>query len=80
MFFESGNKLKSLELLKHEISKNHSDTCIKWFEILNAKISRRNTKTILTNKEEVFKNQFNKIEALDILNLMKNKEKYIKYE
>ncbi len=78
MLFESENKFHSLDYLKHEIFISQSDSLVKWFEIIAnqeqdfSKLKNRNL-----NKE---RNKVNKNEALDLLNLMKNKEKYIQYE
>lgn len=79
-YFENGKKNISFSILQKEIAHKQSDTCIKWFEILNSKIKLTNNSTLeLRTIQNNFK-EFNKKDALDILNLMKNKEKYIQYE
>ncbi|MEY4383983.1 MAG: hypothetical protein RI995_1525 [Bacteroidota bacterium] len=77
--FEKGQKKESIEILKSEISLNQNDSIIKWFEIIYDKVkidNKQSQKELSTNKI----NAFNTNEAIDLLNLMKNKEKYIKYE
>lgn len=79
-YFEKNSTIKSLEILKEEISLKQTDTCIKWFEIFNARLLKNQTKNQVSAIEKRPKATFDKNDALEILNLMKNKEKYISYE
>jgi hypothetical protein len=78
LLFENGKKNNSLEYLKSDISKFQSDTLVAWYEIIASrqKISNNSKISFASNETK----QFDTNEALDLLNLMKNKEKYIKYE
>lgn len=79
-FFEKNSRTKSIEILKSEISNKQSDTCIKWFEIFNARILKKHLNQQINTSDKSPEAKFDKNDALEILNLMKNKEKYIKYE
>jgi len=70
----------ALKILKNDIALNHLDTTIKWFEILASNSKKNNQIARIGYKQEQPKKSFNERDALDLLNLMKNKEKYIKYE
>jgi len=79
-YFENNSSKKSIEMLKSEISNKQSDTSIKWFEIINTRLTKHQSNLQVSSIDKRPEAKFDKNDALEILNLMKNKEKYIKYE
>lgn len=79
-FFENGKQQQALDLLKLDISKNPVDSVIKWYEILDFSNRKYVIKSRRPQTNPYSIKSFNEKEALELLDLMKNKEKYIKYE
>lgn len=78
--FENGKKKEALNFLKEELARNPSDSIIKWYEILNFSNQQVTIRKKTTVNQSNNKKGFDEKEALELLDLMKNKEKYIKYE
>lgn len=78
--FNGGEKTEALNLLKYDLTKNPQDTTIMWYEILHHEVANNMRKMAKNNTIQKKSKVFDEKEAMDLLNLMKNKEKYIEYE
>jgi hypothetical protein len=78
--FENGKQLESLDFLKKDLSKNSNDTTIVWYEILHHSAELSRFARAQKKQDLKISKVFDEKEAMDLLNLMKNKEKYIQYE